>query len=107
MEQDIGEAIEKEETAHEKAVDAEKASRAAQQSAADLSRTRSNEGGSVSSLRTVWDFRDLNKDVVDLEKLRPFIHVDAIEKAVRAYIKSGGRELQGVTIYEDRKVVVR
>jgi len=100
-------AVEKEEEAIEAAEVASISEKQAEQSAADLSRTRSTSGGSVSSLRTFWTFRDFSKDVIDLEKLRPFLTEADIEKALNAYIKSGGREIQGATIFEDQKSIVR
>ena len=38
---------------------------------------------------------------------RPHIPRDAIDKAVRAYVKAGGRELVGARIFENTKSVVR
>src|SRR3990167_3129 len=104
---DLGNAMERETIAEAAAVNAAKAEKEAEQSAADLSRTRSEVGGSVSSLRTVWDFDGMDRAKIDLEALRPYIPVDGLEKAVRAFIKAGGRNLKGVRIYEDRRVVVR
>ena len=63
--------------------------------------------GSVSSLRTFWDFADLDPDMLDLEALRHHFPAEAREKAVRSFIKAGGRELRGVTIYESTTSVVR
>ena len=100
-------AVEKEEAAIEAAEAAAKAEKAAQQSAADLSRTRSAAGGSVSSLQTFWNFRAFDKDTIDLEKLRPHIATADLEKALRAYIKAGNRKIEGAVIFEDQKSIVR
>lgn len=70
-------------------------------SMADLSRHRGEH--SVSSLQTVWEFRHLDRGALDLEALRPFIALDALEVAIRAYIRAGNRTLKGVQIYEDVK----
>lgn len=99
-------AIAAEEAAAQAAADAETARRAAEASAADLSRSR-GELGAVSSLRTFFDFKDLDKERLDLETLRAFIPMDALEKAVRAFVRSGGRELRGVTIFRNTSTVVR
>jgi hypothetical protein len=100
-------AVEKEEEAIEAAEVASVSEKAAEQSAADLSRTRSKSGGSVSSLVTFWTFRDFSKDNIDLEKLRPFLTDADIEKALKACIRAGCREIQGATIFEDQKSIVR
>ena len=49
----------------------------------------------------------MNRAEIDLESLRTHLSQDAIEKAIRSFIKSGGRELKGVTIFENQKTVVR
>lgn len=100
-------AVEKEEEAIEAAETASVAEKAAEQSAADLSRTRSSAGGSVSSLTTFWAFRAFDKATIDLDVLRPFLTDADIEKALKAYIKSGGRDIKGAIIFEDQKSVVR
>ena len=66
---------------------------------ADFARTR-GDYGSVTTLSRRWTFRDLKRDEIDLTALRPYLSVDAIEKALNAFIKAGGREIKGATIYE-------
>lgn len=75
-------------------------------SAAELSRSR-GELGSVSSLRTDWVFDSLDRQKLDLETLRAHIPVDALEQAVRSFIRAGGRDLRGVKIFETTTAVVR
>lgn len=82
------------------------AEKAAQAKPADLSRTR-GEYGAVSSLRTLWTFSDLDRETLDLEALRFHLPMDGLERAVRALIKAGGRELKGVKIFETTDAVVR
>lgn len=82
------------------------AAEATQASNAELSRTRTDLGV-VSSLNTFWDFEIENKDALDLDKLRPYLPMDAIEKATRAYVKAGGRDLNGARIFQNTKVVNR
>ena len=86
--------------------DAIAAERAANARAAELHTTRGDYGSS-SSLRTFWDFADLDRADLDLEALRQHIPLDGLEKAVRSYTKSGGRELRGVRIFKNTKSVVR
>lgn len=88
------------------AEEARKAQLAAEATPADLARTR-GDYGSVSSLRRAWTFDGLDRSDLDLETLRPFLPLDGLEKAVRAYIKGGGRQLKGVRIFETTEVVVR
>lgn len=99
-------AIDAEEAARKAAADAERAQKAAEVKAADLSRSR-GEYGSLASLRTFWDFADMDRAALDLETLRQHIPADALEKAVRSYIKAGGRELRGVRIFENTQASVR
>ena len=93
-------ALRAEEAAKQAAADAVVAERAAAAKPAELSRTR-GDVGAVASLRTFWDFTDLDRATLDLEKLREHLPADALEKAVRSYIKAGGRELTGVRIFEN------
>jgi hypothetical protein len=79
---------------------------AAQASPAELSRTRSDLG-TVSSLRTSWKGELVNRDELDLDKLRPYIPTDALERAINAFVKAGGRDLKGANIFEESKVVNR
>jgi len=82
------------------------AERNAHVKAADLSRAR-GDYGSVASLRTFWDFRELNRDTLDLETLRQHLPQAALEQAVRSFVKAGGRTLSGVVIFENANTVVR
>ena len=105
-EQDLDAAIAAEETAKHAKADALKASKEAEAKAAELSRTR-GDYGSVASLRTFWDYKEFDREKLALEPLRAHISEDALFKAVRSYIKAGGRELAGVTIFENTSTVVR
>jgi hypothetical protein len=75
-------------------------------SAADLSRTR-GDYGSVSTLVTHWTFANLDRSKLALEPLRQHIPTDALEQAVRSFIKAGGHELDGVDIIEDTRLQSR
>ena len=105
-ETDLALAIDAEETAARAANDAALAKADADAKPAELSRTRSD-FGSVASLRTTWTFDGLDRSKIDLEALRQHIPEEALEKAVRAFIKAGGRELAGVRIFEHQSTVVR
>lgn len=104
--EDLDVAIEAEEAAKQAQADAEAARKAAEAKPAELSRTR-GDFGSVASLRTYWDFADLDRKALDLEMLRPHLPQDALEKAIRSFIKAGGRQLGGVKIFENTHAVVR
>lgn len=105
-EQGLAAAIEAEKAAETAAADLVKAEQAADVKAAELSRTR-GEYGSVSSLRTQWVFDEIDRATIDLEALRPYLALADIEKAVRAFIKAGGRELRGTHIHETTVASVR
>ena len=109
-EKDLEAAIAAEEAAKQAAADAAKAQKETEANAAELSRTRSDHGA-VASLRTFWDFKTEGdakfRANLDLEVLRSHLSMDALEKAVRSYIKAGGRELRGVVIFENTSTVVR
>lgn len=75
--------------------------------AADLTRARGARGG-VSSLVEYDDFRDLDRATLNLEALRPHFTTEALEMAVRSYIKSNkGGTLRGVTIFKNHRTGVR
>jgi hypothetical protein len=78
------------------------AQREANAPAKDLARTRADTGA-VSSLSTFWDFTNLDRETLDLEPLRAHIGMEALEKAVRSFIKAGGRNLRGVEIFENNR----
>lgn len=105
-ESDLQLAIQKEQQARQAEADEAKAAKLANVSAAKLSQTR-GELGSLASLRTTWIFSELDRRELDLEALRNHIPVDGLEKAVRSFIKAGGRELRGVRIHETTDAVVR
>jgi regulator of protease activity HflC (stomatin/prohibitin superfamily) len=102
----LDDAILREAAAKQAEADAAKAAAAAAAKPAELSRTR-GEYGSLASLRTDWVFDNLDRDALDLEALRQHFPSDGLEKAVRAFIKAGGRDLRGVRIFETTTAVVR
>lgn len=63
--------------------------------------------GTVATLRTSWEFEVLDRAKVDLEALRPYLGADAVDKAIRAAIRAGVREIGGVRIYQDQKASIR
>jgi hypothetical protein len=105
-EQSLQAAIAAEKAAETASADLVKAAQAAEVKPAVLSRTR-GEYGAVSSLRTQWVFDEIDREEIDLEVLRFHIPADGLEKAVRSFIKAGGRELRGTRIYETTAAVVR
>jgi hypothetical protein len=99
-------AVEAEKAAELAAADLVRAEQAATVKAAELSQTR-GEYGSLSSLRTVWTFDGIDRAALDLEALRQHFPIDGLEKAIRSFIRAGGRELSGTRIYEETTAVVR
>lgn len=87
--------------------DVVKAKRLAGGKPADMSRSRSDLGA-VSSLHAFWDHTPVDKDCpdpvdrdkIDLEPLRPHLGMEALDKAVKSFIKAEGRRLRGVRIFE-------
>lgn len=105
-EDDLDAAITAEELARQAAADAAIAQRATTVKAAELTKAR-GEFGSTASLTTFIDFKDIDRATIDLEALRAYLDIAAIERAVRQYIKAGGRELKGCTIFTNTQSRVR
>ena len=99
-------AIAAEKAAETASADLVKATQAATVKPAELSRTR-GDYGAVSSLRTQWVFGEIDRASLDLEALRFHIPADGLERAVRSFIKAGGRELRGTRIHETTVAAVR
>jgi hypothetical protein len=87
---------------------AAEAEAAAAEQAKEIARTRT-ESGVVAGAKTVRNFRIVNYDQIPLDKLRPYIARDAVEKAVRAYMgfAKGAEDLPGVEFYDDIKSTFR
>jgi len=73
---------------------------------AELASVR-GEMGSLASLRTRWVGEVIDRESLDIEKLRHHIPLDALQKALNSFITAGGRELKGAKIYEKTETVVR
>ncbi len=102
----LDEAINAENASDRAQADLVKAEIAATAKASEMSQTR-GEYGSMSSLRTSWVFDGMDRASLDLEALRQHLPTDALEKAIRSFIRAGGRELRGTTILETTNAVVR
>lgn len=98
-EDDLTDAIAKEDAA-------ERAAEAASAPVADLVRTH-GAMGSVTTARKEWFAEIEDFDAIPLDNLRAFIGRDEIQRAVKAYVRAGGRSLRGVRIYEDIKAGFR
>lgn len=61
----------------------------------------------TASLVDNWTFDELDLNAIDLAALRPFLPQTAIEQALRAFIKSGRREITGAHIFNDNKTRFR
>lgn len=62
---------------------------------------------SSASSRKVWVGEIENIAAVDLEALRKYLDKDALDKAIRAAIKDGVRQITGVKIFEEDKLTIR
>lgn len=67
---------------------------------ADLAKSRSAYG-STASRKQAWVGRITSLSGIDLEKLRPYLNEEAIQKALNAFVKNGGRDCAGATIKEE------
>lgn len=76
---------------------ADHAADAAEARPSELARTHTDSG--TATLAVTWDFEIENIDLIDLEALRPFLPGTAIEQAMRAFVKSGRREIKGARIF--------
>lgn len=73
---------------------------------ADRSISRTALGASA-SLTSRWVHEIEEAKQIPLAKLRPYLDAPCLDKAIRGYIRGGGRELKGVRIYQEHKSVVR
>lgn len=87
---------------------AAKADEIAAKPAAEPEPFRTASGTSINSnMKWTFEITDLAK--LDLEALRPFIKPDALEAAIRAFVRinKGGRQIAGVHIFEDDDTKIR
>ena len=82
------------------------AQRQAEAKPAELSRTR-GEVGSVASLKTRWTGEVTDRGTLDLEALRPYLPIAALQTALNGFIKAGGRKLAGAEIRQEASASVR
>jgi len=78
------------------------AEKTAKQAAAPVTSHVVTETGTA-SLVTEWTFEDVDLDKIDLEALRPFLKRASVEDALKAFVKSGRREIRGARIVEREK----
>lgn len=106
-EKDLDKAMDLARQAEEATAQAAAATKAATAKPAEMSRTR-GDAGALGSLRTFFDFDPLtlNRAELDLEALRQHLPTDALDKAIRSFIRAGGRDLRGVRIYERQEARV-
>ncbi len=65
------------------------------------------EQGSLSTTRVDWTGHIVDREVLDYGPLLPHIKTEALNDALKSYVKAGGRQLRGAAIYEDTKLQVR
>lgn len=105
-EKDLQAALDAQARADEAAIASVAASKAAAAKPAEMSRTR-GDIGSLGTLRQHWTGEVVDRETLDLGPLRQHLSLDDLNKAVRAYVKAGGRFLDGAKIYEAQEVIVR
>lgn len=103
---DLDAALEAQRRADEAAIASAAASKAAAAKPAEMARTR-GDVGSLGTLRQVWTFKDLDRETIALDVLRPYLSEEDIGKALRLAIKAGLRQIRGAEIYEAQEVSVR
>ena len=107
--EDLDAAIAAEEAAETARREAEEAAKRAAAKPAELGRSRGDYGG-MTTLKQFWNFRNLDRDRIDLEALRDHIPHDAIERAVKSWINANkdnlkaGKQIVGVEIFEDTRL---
>lgn len=84
---------------------AEQAADAANAKPSELARTQTASG--TSNLEEKWSFEIEDIGAIDLNALRPFLPQTAIEQALRAFVKSGRRQIAGARIFPDTKARFR
>lgn len=80
------------------------ASERAEASSADLVRTRSETA--TITVRKWWEGKLDDRAKLDLEQLRQHIAESALQSAINAFVRAGGRELTGATIEEKSSSMV-
>ncbi len=74
---------------------------------AALARTRTEDRGTLSTLKSEWQNTIEDYEAIPLDKLRPYIKREIVEAAIKRFVAMGGRELAGVHIFEGTKAVIR
>jgi hypothetical protein len=84
---------------------ADQAADAANAKPSELARTQTGAGSST--LEERWSFEITDINTIDLNALRPFLPQTAIEQSLRAFVKSGRRQIAGARIFPDTKARFR
>lgn len=84
---------------------ADQAADAASAKPSELARTQTAAGSSTLEEKWTFEIEDLN--TIDLNALRPFLPQTAIEQALRAFVKSGRRQITGARIFPDTRARFR
>lgn len=62
--------------------------------------------GGTASLVSSWTFRVTDRKQIEWAQLAPYLDDTALEKAIRAAVRAGVRDLRGVEIYQEKKARV-
>ncbi|WP_158809627.1 hypothetical protein [Beijerinckia sp. L45] len=101
-----GAVLRHEDRADEAASRAVRLEAAANVKTAELTRVRSD-SGVVATSRTSWKGEVVDIGKIDLEKLRPYLPLDALQKALNAAVRMGLRDCPGTSIFQDSKASFR
>lgn len=74
---------------------------------ANNARGRSIGSFASASTRKVWVGIIDNLAVLDLEVLRKYFNEESLTKAIRAAVNDGAREIRGVKIFQEDKIIIR
>lgn len=61
----------------------------------------------MGSLRSKADYEIVDRAALDLEVLRPYLDITTIDKAIKAAMRAGVKEIKGVRFFETKKMVTR
>lgn len=73
---------------------------------AELART-TTQSGLTAGAKSSWVFEVTDWNAIPIEELRPYLDQAAIEKAIKAAVKIGKRELAGVRIFQQETATFR
>lgn len=80
---------------------------AAQDTGAKVAQTVGETTGARSSLRYVKTGEIIDRETLDLNRLRPYLSNDVLQKALNMFVRAGGTELKGAKIWDKPEATTR